>query len=125
MKQGIDNKDGQLDQSSATTIYSRQGDSVDDADSEDEWQQLVDVTVRQDSNAEQDRLPGQMLTAGYLVTDAMFVSKVMHRLQSALRQTGEGLIEGGPRLSQVLKVVTCLLCSKWLVVSCLCIYIHD
>ena len=111
----MDSEDGQLDPASlAATICSRTGDSVEEMDSDDEWQQLLDITVRQDSSLLlQACLPGSTLTAGYLVTDSMFVSKVMSRLQSSLKQISEGLMEGGTRLRQVLKVVTSLLHAKW------------
>jgi fused-like protein len=114
-RQGMDSEDGQLDPTSlAATICSRTGESTEEMNSDDEWQQLLDMTATQDSRLLQACLPGSILTAGYLVTDTMFVSKVMLRLQSSLKQISEGLAEGNTRLRQVLRVITSLLHSKWL-----------
>ena len=112
----MDSNDRQLgSHSAAATINSRATDSVDGDDSDDEWEQLLEMTVRQGNSSSRDSVPGPTVTAAYLVTDAVFVSKLMSRLQSAARQIGEGLMEGGSRMRQVLRVVTSLLHTKWLV----------
>ncbi|XP_062507708.1 serine/threonine-protein kinase 36-like [Corticium candelabrum] len=112
-KLSMDSNDRQLgSHSAAATINSRATDSVDGDDSDDEWEQLLEMTVRQGNSSSRDSVPGPTVTAAYLVTDAVFVSKLMSRLQSAARQIGEGLMEGGSRMRQVLRVVTSLLHTK-------------
>ena len=74
-----------------------------EVDSDDEWQSLIDVT-------DQDGEPDYALK---LLTDKKFVAKLNTRMQNSSAQVLEGMLEGAARLRTVLRVVTNLVTLKW------------
>ena len=74
-----------------------------EVDSDDEWQSLIDVT-------DQDGEPEYALK---LLTDKKFVTKLNTRMQNSSAQVLEGMLEGAARLRTVLRVVTNLVTLKW------------
>eukprot|EP00118_Oscarella_pearsei_P016417 m.156227 g.156227 ORF g.156227 m.156227 type:complete len:264 (+) comp38688_c0_seq25:1356-2147(+) len=85
------------------------------AESEEEWQHLVDMTHAPNPSPHDDQGPsfGSTLTAGYLMTDSMFVTKIKTRLELACEVITEGRTSSPTCLQQVIQVINGLLTAKW------------
>lgn len=74
-----------------------------DADSDDEWQSLIDVT-------DQDGDPDISMK---LLKDHKLLARLKARLQTASSQVLDSMLEGAARLRTVLRVITNLVTLKW------------
>lgn len=74
-----------------------------DVDSEDEWQSLIEAT-------DQEGDPDIALS---LLGDAALIEKLKSRLDSSAAQVLVGTLEGAARLRSVLRVITNLVTLKW------------
>ena len=74
-----------------------------EVDSDDEWQGLIDQT-------DQEGDPDVALT---LLQDAKFQNKLKSRVQVASGQVLDGMLEGAARLKTVYRVITNLVTLKW------------
>ncbi|XP_065831547.1 serine/threonine-protein kinase 36-like [Oscarella lobularis] len=100
--------------STNATEQSFSASSQQSADSDEEWQHLIDMTSTAEgpSTAGHVRM-GSTLTAGYLMTDSKFVSTVVTRLESAFQAViQERSAAAAARLEQVAHVIVGLLTAK-------------
>lgn len=81
--------------------------SIQDMDSEDEWQSLIEVTD-QEGNPE---------TALTMLGNTTLIDKLKNRLDSSASQVLDGMLEGAARLRSVLRVITNLVTLKWCIQS--------
>ena len=68
---------------------------------------IVTSSSQKDSSEEDDRIPEK------LMTDAAFINKVQSSLETVAVQVLDGLLEGGSRFRQILRVLRSLLMTAW------------
>lgn len=87
-----------------------------DADSDDEWQSLVDAT---DSSVHKlaDILP--------VIRDRPLVHRLKSRLSSSATQVLDAVLKGASRLRPVLQILCNILTLKWFVLNCSRFLFHD
>ena len=78
--------------------------TLQDADSDDEWQSLIDTT---DGNVHEI---SDILS---VVKDKAFVQKLKSRLTSSSSQVLDAVLEGASRLRPVLQILCNILMLKW------------
>jgi len=90
---------------------------VQDADSDDEWQSLIDAT---DCNVH------KVVDILSVVKDKSFLQKLKMRLSSSSTQVLDAVLEGASRLRPVLQILCNILSLKWFVLNHVCLfYVSD
>ena len=90
----------------ATSVDVQPLECAQDADSDDEWQSLVDAT---DSNVH------KIADILSVVKEKAFVQKLKSRLSSSSAQVLDAVLEGASRLRPVLQIFCNILALKWFV----------